>query len=94
MAGIPLGLLEVNSYEETSVQLQPGDIVCFYSDGISETLDREDEFFGSGRLEKVLLRVRHEPAAKILSGVFAVLESFTTPGAHRDDQTLMILKVL
>ena len=94
VAGIPLGLLEVNSYEETSVQLQPGDIVCFYSDGISETLDREDEFFGSGRLEKVLLRVRHEPAAKILSEVFAVLESFTTPGAHRDDQTLMILKVL
>ena len=94
VAGIPLGLLEVNSYEETSVQLQPGDIVCFYSDGISETLDREDEFFGSGRLEKVLFRVRHEPAAKILSEVFEVLESFTTPGAHRDDQTLMILKVL
>ena len=94
VAGIPLGLLDVNSYEEYSIQLQPGDIVCFYSDGINETLDPEGKFFGSGRLEQVLLRVRQEPVAKILAEVFEVLESFTSPGGPRDDQTLMVLKVL
>ena len=52
--GVPLGLFPVNEYEETSIELQPGDLVLFASDGILESENAKQEEFGSRRLHALL----------------------------------------
>ncbi len=94
VAGIPLGLLEVTSYEEQTVELRAGDLLCFYSDGINDVLNAEGEFFGERRIEDLLIRHQEKSVQEILSEIFQVVRSFTGPGTPRDDQTLMLLKVL
>ncbi len=49
-AGLPIGFLPDAKYKELSVQLQPGDRLYFYSDGINEAMDPENEQFGHDRL--------------------------------------------
>ena len=94
VTGIPLGLLEVTRYEQTTVSLEPGDVLCYYSDGINEALNAEGEFFGGRRLEEVLLRKATKSVQEILAEVFGVLGSFAGSDTQRDDQTVMIVKVL
>ena len=89
-----MGLLEVTSYEEQTVELCAGDLLCFYSDGINDILNAEGEFFGERRIEDLLVRHQEKSVQEILSEIFQMVRSFTGPGTPRDDQTLMLLKVL
>src|SRR5208282_3146757 len=48
--GVPLGLFPTVEYEETSIDLLPGDVILFASDGILESQNSAQEEFGSERL--------------------------------------------
>ena len=50
----PIGIFDDATYDEWSVKLSSGDILVFYSDGITEASNREGKFFGAGRLKAVL----------------------------------------
>ena len=47
VGGPPLGLFEDLEYEETTFELKPGDILAFYTDGITEAMDARDVQFGT-----------------------------------------------
>ena len=47
VGGPPLGLIEDLEYEETTFELQPGDVVAFYTDGITEAMDARGTQFGT-----------------------------------------------
>ncbi|HUQ69435.1 MAG TPA: SpoIIE family protein phosphatase [Planctomycetaceae bacterium] len=51
--GVPIGIIETD-YEEHSIQLQSGDRLFFYSDGVTETMDVNHELFGNSRLLQTL----------------------------------------
>jgi hypothetical protein len=51
LTGFPIGIFDDATYEEWSVRLNTGDILLFYSDGITEASNREGKFFGTGRIE-------------------------------------------
>ena len=53
--GLPLGMLEVASYEVKSMQLQPGDKLVLYSDGLSEAESEDGEFFDRKAFRETLL---------------------------------------
>ncbi len=66
--GLPLGILEEHSYEQSSVELQPGDLLLLYTDGITEAAaplktGEERELFGVERLDALLLDCA--PAARL-----------------------------
>lgn len=50
----PLGILEDSQYEETKIQLSAGDKVVFYTDGIVEAMNEQEEMFGFDRLLEVV----------------------------------------
>lgn len=52
--GYPVGLFDFDEYEDTVVQLQPGESFLMYSDGVTEVLNRVDEQFGEVRLQRLL----------------------------------------
>jgi phosphoserine phosphatase RsbU/P len=91
--GIPLGLLGNTEYDETQVQLEKGDLLAFYSDGLAEAANPEQEEFGTKRVEEVLRQNAQRPIGEILEKVFAEVERHEAGGARRDDQTLLLIRV-
>ena len=54
VGGVPLGLFPDSQYEETSLQLHPGDVLVFYSDGVVEMRNDSGEEFGLKRLAETV----------------------------------------
>ena len=93
LTGFPLGIFEETSYDEWGVTLDPGDIVIFHSDGIAETMNSEGQFFGTGRLKK-LVEAHHQLAATEISDlILREVDWFAQGAPLSDDRTLVVLKV-
>ncbi len=60
-AGLPIGFLPDAKFEEQSVQLQPGDRMFLYSDGINEAMDPNDEQFGHDQLIETFGSLQDSP---------------------------------
>lgn len=91
--GVPLGLLEHVEYQQVTVNLEAGDLLAFFSDGITEAPNAQQDEFGSRRLESLLKENAQRPPHEIVKLVFEDLRAFEAGRAQRDDQTLVILKV-
>ena len=91
--GLCLGLLQESEYEEEQTRLQAGDAVVFYTDGVTEAFNPEDEEFSEMRLESVLLANRHRPAQEIFDTVLNEVRSFAAGAPQHDDLTLIVIKV-
>lgn len=89
--GVPLGLLDAREYEETVFQTHPGDVLVFYSDGITDQMDAGNREYGRQRLAQVVRDNCHSPAADIAAAIFADLDRFSP--APFDDQTLLVVKI-
>jgi sigma-B regulation protein RsbU (phosphoserine phosphatase) len=92
--GLPLGLLPDGSYRGGSVHMDPGDLLCIYSDGITEALSVDDEEFGIERLTQVLRETRREPLEAIISAIDGATADFALGMPQADDQTLLLLRRL
>ena len=90
--GLPLGLLPNGSFESGGFAMQPGDLLCIYSDGITEALSRDDEEFGMERLIAVLEETHDKPLASIIAAVDGATAEFAIGMPQSDDQTLLLLR--
>jgi sigma-B regulation protein RsbU (phosphoserine phosphatase) len=91
--GVPLGLLEHTEYQEVPVNLESGDMLALFSDGIIEAASPGHEEFGARRLEHVLRQNAHRSPQEVVDRVFEELRLFEGGRPPRDDQTLVLLKV-
>ena len=77
-----------------SLTLASGDTLLFYSDGITEAMNRKDEEYG---LERLLLFARQQApvktAAQLRDAILADVRKFLGPDSPQDDQTLVVVKV-
>ncbi|MGQ9696688.1 MAG: SpoIIE family protein phosphatase [Armatimonadota bacterium] len=90
--GFPLGLWADERYSEGRTTLEPGDLVLFYTDGVSEAR-RGAQAFGYHRLRSAAVRLRHRPAQEIADRIYRRLVSFCE-GPPRDDVALLVVKFL
>ncbi len=92
--GVPLGLLEHSTYDQLQLQLHPGDVVAFCSDGLQEHLNSDGEEFGDRAIGEILRAHADAPAGDI---VRQLLEATDRHGQgdsnHGDDRTVVVLKV-
>ena len=96
--GMPLGLMPERTYAEQTLHLEPGDVVVLCTDGIEESLDRQDVEFGAVRLRETLLRLAGDPAERsagdIAKGVLEAAGRHAGAGEPSDDRTVVVLKVV
>ena len=92
VGGPPLGLFEELDYEQTTLALQPGDILAFYTDGITEAMDADSAQFGVDRLDEVLRRCGLD-AQEIITAVIEAVDQFTGGHPPEDDRTLLVAKI-
>jgi sigma-B regulation protein RsbU (phosphoserine phosphatase) len=79
-------------YEEMSFQLEPGDLLALYSDGVTEAYDENEAEWGNERFAACLSASACEPAPVIVDRVFAEIDRFAGSAPQHDDITLLILK--
>ena len=90
--GLPLGMVAVAAYREGCVELDRGDLLCLYSDGITEQSGPDDEEFTLERLGRVLRENRTRPLGEILHAIDLAVGAFAAGRPQGDDQTLVLLR--
>ena len=90
--GVPLGLLPRARYAEAMVEMAPGDLLCLYSDGVTEAASHEDEEFGAARLAEVLVELRARPLAEVRATLLAAVTGHAEGLPQADDQTVVLLR--
>jgi len=92
--GLALGVKEDWVYEESEKQLHTGQIILIGTDGIKETHNEHNELFGAERFNRVIRDHFRKPAKEIIKEMFDTLQSFRFPIERKDDETLVVIKVL
>ncbi len=92
--GLIIGIMEDIAMEEDVVALQDGDVIVFYTDGISEATNASGELFGDDRVAELAAGApRHMAARELAQRVLAEVESFLDGVEAQDDRTLVVLRV-
>jgi sigma-B regulation protein RsbU (phosphoserine phosphatase) len=91
--GVPLGLLEGTSWQETALQLEPKDLLLICSDGITEATNPAHEEFGSRRLGSLLQQHGHLPLGEMMELIFDEVSRFEGGQPRHDDQTVILIRV-
>lgn len=90
--GLPLGLHKHLSYHHKRIMVEPGDVLVFFSDGLTAALNRRGELFGSERLKRIFLESAHQGAEAVKTSLLGQLEKFLDGEAPSDDITLVVLE--
>ncbi len=93
VAGIPLGLFADSKYEETTLTLQPGDVLVFHSDGLVESRNDAGDDFGMKRLADTVCANHEKSPADIVKGVRDTLAKFIGRRRPNDDRTMIVMKM-
>ncbi len=94
IAGVPVGAMTNPRYQHLDLQLEPGDVVVFTSDGIDECLSPDGEPFGHERVRGTLQSLDGGSAKDIASGLLAATERHLCGQCEpSDDRTVVVLKV-
>ena len=91
-AGLPLGLLPDGQYGAAKLHLDSGDLVCIYSDGITECEAPDEEELGLDRLIELLSSHRDAPLDDILEKIDCTTVDFAQGQPQGDDQTIVLLR--
>lgn len=89
--GLPLGLFATGTWRQNSVELEPGDLVCLYTDGVTEAESPSGEEFGLERLTSILEQDRTSGLEALRDTIAAELDAHTGGGTLGDDTTLLLL---
>jgi sigma-B regulation protein RsbU (phosphoserine phosphatase) len=92
--GLALGTFPDTTYEERPISLASGDILLFYTDGVTEAKNEADEEFGVDRLLATLEYSRNRSAREIIDFIVAETKKFASPEKESDDLTLVVMKAL
>jgi sigma-B regulation protein RsbU (phosphoserine phosphatase) len=92
--GLALGTFANSAYEERPVSLESGDILLFYTDGVTEAKNKADEEFGLTRLLQCLEDSKGQSAKNIINFIVDRTRAFASREKEMDDLTLIVIKAL
>jgi len=92
--GLIVGMFPDATFEEETLQLDPGDTLIVFSDGVSEAQNPNSEEFGEDRLMSCLEGNRDLPAPNLLKCILEAVQQFRGEAAQSDDLTMFILRYM
>ena len=90
--GPPVGLIPEGDYERRDLELSPGDLLCLYTDGITEACNPDDDEYGSDRLAAICKQRRQDDLELLADAIERDLDRFTHGVPYADDRTLLLLR--
>jgi sigma-B regulation protein RsbU (phosphoserine phosphatase) len=92
--GLIIGVKQSVVFEERTIELHRGDVVLFYTDGLTEASNPEGDMFENGRAYRQLESVSHLPVEKIIDSFYLAVTEFTGSSTLQDDISIVVLKIL
>ncbi len=90
--GLPLGMLESAEYFVEIVQLERGDKIVIYSDGLTEAESPDNQFFGAPRLRELVRERCMDTCEALHAAILESVEKYTEGCVLSDDITLVVLE--
>ena len=87
--GLPAGLMPFNPIERETLSVEPGDTFVLFSDGVSEAMNAEEEFYGEERLLSALAATPGATAAETVTRLMDDVRAFTAGAKQSDDITVL-----
>ncbi|MDY7023348.1 MAG: PP2C family protein-serine/threonine phosphatase, partial [Cyanobacteriota bacterium] len=94
--GMLIGLDADTRYHEAQVQLEPGDAIIYFTDGITDAVNQKGERFDEENLQTAFEWAcqNYRSSQAILNYIFKQVQEFVGPGSHNiDDMTLVVMQV-
>ncbi len=91
-SGVAIGIFKTAEFDLQTVQLNVGDILVLYTDGITEAINNDEDEFGEERLEKLVAENADLPAQKLADRILEAVNEFTEGQNLIDDATLLVIK--
>jgi sigma-B regulation protein RsbU (phosphoserine phosphatase) len=92
--GIILGIFPTIVVEQQEISLSSGDVVVFYTDGITEAMDGYGDLFDDDRLQKIIFTHAHYNANELIQAIVEGICDFVDDTPQSDDMTLFVVKRL
>lgn len=89
--GFPIGVMPDADYEEISIELGPGDIVLLMSDGITDAMNAQGDYFELARVTKLLQDEKSNVVTALGDTLIQSVQAFVGTTPQSDDQCLVIL---
>src|SRR3989304_7924136 len=94
IGGLMIGAMKDVPYESNVVMIQPGESLLFYTDGVTEAFNKNEEEFQETRLSEILFNKNSSTTSDLVQHVFKNIQSFTEGVEQSDDITCLALKYL
>jgi AraC-like DNA-binding protein/DNA-binding GntR family transcriptional regulator len=91
--GTPVGIFSDAQFITATFQLQIGDVLIAYTDGITEAQDRKGELWGQERFEQVLSSYGCRQPKELMDRILGEVSAYAGGQPQRDDMTLVVMKV-
>ncbi len=91
--GTALGFEPALKFERTEIMLREGDTLVFYTDGVTEAFDPQEECYGSERLLEDVASCSGQSAAAITAGLLQKVRAFAGVAPQSDDIAILTMKV-
>lgn len=89
-----LGVIEDVDYKNSIVNIEPEDIILFYTDGLSEAFSSDNQIFGSQRIKELILHSENKSVNQTLVKIEEGLSDFRNGNPASDDLTMIVVKRL
>ena len=86
--------MENASYQTMSTRIAPGEGILLFTDGVTEAIDRNEQFFGEDRLQQLLARNSEAKAEDLVRTCHRAVEDFAAGMPQADDITVLALRYL
>ncbi|MFZ5981415.1 MAG: GAF domain-containing SpoIIE family protein phosphatase, partial [Candidatus Zixiibacteriota bacterium] len=92
--GPVLGLNPQSIYDSRAIMINPGEVIVFYTDGVTEVFSDQGEPFGLDRLVELIKKHKDDKAEQIQDAIFEAVKNFASKNHAFDDLTMIVLKRL
>ena len=89
-----IGMTEDCDYHDRSVPLAGGDLLCFYTDGVQEARNAQDEMFGVRGIEETVIRNRNSDLEAVADALITGVIQFMKDPFFEDDITVVLGQVI
>lgn len=90
---VPLGLFPTVNCHPEEVTLEPGDVLVFYTDGLTEAENTQGQEFGRDGIVETVRQNRNVSARELVNNLYGAVRAFTLRDTFADDLTIMVIKV-
>ena len=87
-----VGVFAEEQYAEKTLQLEHGDTLVMFTDGVTEAMDPTSRLFGADRLNNILSGVADKSSQEIVEAIKAGIADFVEDAEQSDDITMLVLK--